>query len=116
MAIIARELGDFLRQESRSRGISLRRLSINSGLSPAAVHGIFRTGRANLTSLNKLADYLGVNRQYLWQLAGLVESTETGFSDARLASQFARVDKLPDPARTLVIRLIETVVTFVEDG
>lgn len=66
MAIIhGKELGYFLQEESRRRGISMRRLSINSGISPSAVHGIFRTGRANLTSLNKLADYLGVNRQYL---------------------------------------------------
>ena len=114
MAMIKRELGDFLQEESRRRGISMRRLSINSGLSPAAVHGIFSTGRASLTSLNKLADYLGVKRQYLWQMAGLLESTETGFTDARLRPQFARVDKLPDPARNLVIRLIEIVTTFVE--
>ena len=114
MAIIGRELGDFLQQESRSRGLSLRRLSINSGLSPAAVHGIIRTGRATLPSLNNLADYLGVNRQYLWQLAGLLKSAETGFTDARLRSLFARVDKLPDPARSLVSGVIEMVITYVE--
>jgi len=110
------ELGDFLRQESRRKGISIRRLSVDSGLSPAAVQQILNRGRATLPSLNKLADYLGVKRQYLWQLAGLMESTETDFTDPRLRSQFAQVDKLPDPARTLAIKLIDSVLTFVEEG
>lgn len=114
MPFVERELGDFLQQESRSRGISMRRLSMNSGLSPSAVHGIFSTGRASIDSLNKLADYLGVKRQHLWQMAGLLESTDTGLTDARLMSQFERVDRLPDPARALVIRLIENAVNFVE--
>lgn len=108
------ELANFLRQESRRKGISIRRLSVDSGLSPAAVQQILKRGRATLPSLNKLADYLGVKRQYLWQMAGLLESAETDFTDARLRSQFARVDKLPDSGRALVIRLIENAVTFVE--
>jgi len=84
-----KELGVFLREQCEQRGLSLRRLSINSGLSPGTVHNIIkRKYQPTLFSLNRLADYLGVKRQYLWQLAGLLEGmdydTETRFGAPRL--------------------------------
>lgn len=114
-------LADFLYEQCRQRGISLRRLSIESGLSPGTVHSIVtRKYQTTLFSLNRLADYLGVKREYLWQLAGLLEdmdySEENEFSDPRLKFHFARVDKLPESARTLVIGLIQSVIVFLKTG
>ncbi len=100
----------------------MRRLSMNSGLSPATVHNIIkRKYQPTLFSLNRLADYLGVKREYLWQLAGLLEDMdydiETTFADPQLRFHFARVDKLPREARKLVISLVEAVLVFLErDG
>jgi len=112
-----KELSDFLRQQCKKRGLSLRRLSINSGLSAGTVHNIIqRKYQPTLFSLNRLADYLGVKREYLWQLAGLLEDMEydpeTDFTDPRLKYHFAQVDKLPGAARTLIISLIEAVIIF----
>jgi len=80
------KLVDFLQQVCRERGCSIRRLSVNSGLSSATVHNIiYKEHQPDLSSLNRLADYLGVKREYLWQLAGLLEGmdreAETTFSD-----------------------------------
>jgi len=51
-----------------------RSLSIKSGLNPGTVHNIIkRQYQPTLFPLNWVADYLGVKRQYLWQLAGLLE-------------------------------------------
>ncbi len=117
-----KELADFLLERCRERGLSLRRLSIKSGLSPATVHNIIkRKYQPTLFSLNRLADYLGVKREYLWQLAGLLEDmdydSETTFSDPQLRFHFARVDKLPKAARSLIIGLIEAVIIFLDkDG
>jgi len=113
------ELADFLQEECQRRGISLRRLSINAGLSAATVHNILRREyQPTVASLNQLADYLGVKRQYLWQLAGLLEDMDYGpdteYSDARLKSCFARADKLPDPARDLIINAIRDVIAYLE--
>ncbi len=115
------ELANFLRQQCKERGSSLRSLSMNSGLSPATVHNIITRGyQPTLFSLNRLADYLGVKRQYLWQLAGLLEDMDydakTTFGDPQLRFHFARVDKLPRAARGLVISLIESVIIFLEGG
>ena len=114
-----KELVEFLRQQCKKNGLSFRRLSMNSGLSPATVHNIIkREYQPTLFSLNRLADYLGVQRQYLWQLAGLLEDmdydNETSFSDPQLRFHLARVDKLPRDARKLVISLIEAVIIFLE--
>jgi len=111
------ELTDFLRQQCKERGLSLRSLSINSGLSPGTVHSIIkRQYQPTLFSLNRLADYLGVKREYLWQLSGLLEDMDydgkTTFSDPRLRFHFARADKLPQAARKLLIGLIEAVIIF----
>ena len=113
------QLGDFLYKQCKQQRLSLRRLSLNSGLSPATVHNIIkRKYQPTLFSLNRLSDYLGVKREYLWQLAGLLEdmdyATETTFGDPQLRFHFARVDKLPRTARGLVISLIESVIIFLE--
>jgi len=112
-------VGDFLLEQCRHRGLSLRKLSINSGLSPATVHNIIkRKYQPTLYSLNQLADYLGVKRELLWQLAGLIEDMDYGakttFGDAQLKFHFTRVDKLPKAARALIISIIEAVILFLE--
>jgi len=116
-----KELGDFLLEQCKERGLSLRSLSINSGLSAGTVHSIIkRNYQVTLFSLNRLADYLGVKRQYLWQLAGLLEdmdyNAQTTFDDPQLRFHFARVDKLPRAARNLIISLIEAVIIFLDRG
>ena len=64
---------------------------MNAGLSPGTVHNIInRQFQPTVFSLNRLADYLGVKRQYLWQLAGILEDMDydqrTTFCDPRLRS------------------------------
>lgn len=111
-------LGQFLLQQCKQRGLSLRKVSINSGLSAATVHGIIhRKYQPTLFSLNRLADYLGLKREYLWQLAGLLEDmdyTETNFTDPQLRFHFGRADKLPKAARNLIISVIEAVISYLE--
>ena len=114
-----KELGDFILKQCKERGSSIRSLSINSGLSAGTVHSIInREYQPTLFSLNRLADYLGVKREYLWQLAGLLEdmdyAAETTFGDPHLRFYFARVDKLPKAARDQVISHIEAVIMFLE--
>jgi len=110
------ELSNFLLKEIQKRGLSGRKLSTYSGLSPATVHNIMNsTYMPTPNSLNKLADYLGVKRQFLWQLAGLLPEDET-FTDDRLRYCFARVDKLPDASRTMVINMVDYLLTFLEEG
>jgi lambda repressor-like predicted transcriptional regulator len=115
---VTKELNDFLIQQCKDKGLSLRSLSINCGLSPGTVHNIIkRPYRPSLPSLNQLADYLGVKREYLWQLAGLLQDmdyAETTFGDPRLRFQFARVDKLPEAARNLIISMVEVFLTFLK--
>jgi len=112
---VTKELNDFLLQQCKDKGLSLRRLSINSGLSPGTVHNIIkRQYQPTLFSLNRLADYLGVKREYLWQIAGLLQDmdyAQTTFGDPRLRFQFARVDKLPEAARNLIINIVEVFLT-----
>ena len=110
-----KELVDFLLEQCKARGLSARSLSINSGLSAGTVHSILnRQYQPTLSSLNRLADYLGVKRQYLWQLAGLLEDmdydTKTTFEDPQLRFHFAQADKLPRADRNLIISLIEAVI------
>ncbi len=116
-----KELTEFLLQRCKEKGLSLRRLSINAGLSPATVHNIIkREYEPTLFTLNRLADYLGIKRQYLWQLAGLLEDMdygpETKFSDSRLRFHFAQADKLPEPARNLLISIITAIITYLGTG
>jgi len=69
----------FLLQQCKEQGLSLRKLSISSGLSPGAVRNIInRPYQPTVFSLNRLADYPGVKREYLWQLAGLPDDMDYG--------------------------------------
>ena len=113
------KLAEFLLQTCKERGLSLRRLSMNAGLSPSTVRNIIkRQYEPTLFSLNRLADYLGVKRQYLWQLAGLLEDMdyETTFGDPRLRFHFDQVDKLPVAARNLIVSIIAAVITYLGAG
>ena len=97
--------------------MTLRSLSINAGLSPGTVHSILkRKYQPTVFTLNRLADYLGVQRPYLWQLAGLLEDMDfdTTIEDPQLKFHFTRVAKLPAEARSLIIRIIEDVIIFLE--
>ena len=110
-----KELSEFLLKGCKERNISLRSLSINAGLSPGTVHSIIkREYQPNLFTLNRLADYLRVKRPYLWQLAGLLEDMHYGpdatLGDPQLRFHFAQVDKLPEPAKKLVIDVIKSAV------
>lgn len=112
-----KELGEFLVEKCRDRGLSLRSLSIKSGLSASTVHNIInRKYQPTLFSLNRLADYLGVKREYLWQLAGLLEDRDyddtTTFGDPQLKFQFAQIDKLPEPTRNLISTIMEDLVNY----
>ena len=116
-----KELPGFLLEICKERGLSLRSLSRNAGLSPATVRNIIkREYEPTLFSLNRLADYLGVKRQYLWQLAGLIEDmeydSETTFGDPRLRFHFAQADRLPEPARNLIISIVAAVVAYLGTG
>jgi transcriptional regulator with XRE-family HTH domain len=92
---------------------------LRAGLSPATVHGIInRKYQPSLNSLNRLADYLGVEREHLWQLAGLVEDTgygKTKFSDPQLKFHFDRVDKLPKATRKEIIGVVDKLILFLEE-
>ena len=111
------ELADFILEHCKERRLSLRSLSMNAGLSPSTVHGIIsRKYQPTLFSLNRLADYLSVKRQYLWQLAGLLEDMDydakTTFGDPRLKFHFAQADKLPEPARNLIISIVAAIIAY----
>ena len=110
------ELSEFLLQSCKERYLSLRSLSMKAGLSPGTVHSIIkREYQPNLFTLNRLADYLGVKRPYLWQLAGLLEdmdyAPESTIGDPQLRYHFAQADKLPEPARELIIDVIKSAVS-----
>jgi len=112
---VNKELSEFLTQYCKERKLSLRSLSVNAGLSPGTVHNIVSGKyRPNVSSLNLLADYIGVKREYLWQLAGILEdmdySTETTFSDPQVRFHFAQVDKLPKAKRNVILSVIEALI------
>lgn len=114
---MSEKLGEFLVEQCRNKGLSLRSLSIKSGLSASTVHNIInRKYQPTLFSLNRLADYLGVKRQYLWQLAGLLEDMDyddkTTFGDPQLKFQFAQIDNLPEPTRKLMATIMEDLVKY----
>ena len=116
-----KELGDFLLERCKELRLSLRSLSMNAGLSPSTVHGIInRKYQPTIFSLNRLADYLRVKRQYLWQLAGILEdmdyNEETIFGDPRLRFHFAQADKLSEPARNLIISIVAAIIIFFDTG
>lgn len=90
---------------------------MDSGLSPATVHGIIsRQYQPTLFTLNRLADHLGVRREYLWHLAGLLDDMdyddENSFDgDPKLRFYFAQAGKLPEATRNLIIRIIQAVIS-----
>lgn len=93
---------------------------MNAGLSPGTVHNIIkRKYKPTVYSLNALADYLGVKREYLWQMAGLLEdmdySTETTFSDPQVRFHFAQIDKLPREKRNVILSVIEALIVNLKD-
>ena len=110
------ELADFLTQQCKDRGMSLRSLSVNAGLSPGTVHNIVRRKyRPSVSSLKALADYLGVKREYLWHMAGLLEdrdySTEIlTISDPQLELLCAQVNHLPKEKRKIVVSVIKALI------
>jgi lambda repressor-like predicted transcriptional regulator len=108
------QLQKFLLEMCKSKGLSLRRLSINSGLSPGTVYSIInRKYQPTLYSLNHLADYLGITREHIWQLAGLVEGGSIG-GDTRMDSLIFRVQRLPEDARNHVVICIEQILSLAE--
>ena len=114
-----KELAEFLLQRCEEKGLSLRSLSMNAGLSPATVYNVItREYQPTLFTLNRLADYLGVKRPHLWQLAGLLEdmdyNEETIFSDPRLRFHFAQADKLPESVRNLIISIVAAIIAYIE--
>lgn len=114
-----KELEDFLREQCAAKKLTLRSLSIEAKLSPGTVHGILkRDYQPSLFTLNQLADYLGVQRPYLWQLAGLLEDMDydaaTSIEDPQLKFHFNRVARLPASARSFVISVIEALIIFLE--
>lgn len=111
----SKELGDFIRQTCKERGLSLRGLSINAGLSPGTVNNLLnRQYQPSIFSLNQLADYLGIKRQHLWQVAGLLKdmdySDKAELSDPRLKFHFLQADKLPEPVRNLIVRIVRSII------
>ncbi|HUV57002.1 MAG TPA: helix-turn-helix transcriptional regulator [Dehalococcoidales bacterium] len=112
---VNKQLVDFLKQQCKQKHLSLRGLSIAAGLSPATVHNVInRQYQPTIFTLNRLADFLGVKREYLWQLAGLLEDMDYGeesqISDPRLKFEFSRADKLPEQARNLIVAVLKTII------
>jgi len=66
--------------------------------------------------MNRVADYLGVRREYLWQIAGLLEDMEyrdeMQFTDPRLRFHLAQADKLSEPARNLIVDILKTTISY----
>jgi len=110
------QLADFLIQQCQDRGMSLRSLSLNAKLSPGTVRNIIRGKyRPSVSSLNALADYLGVKREYLWHMAGFLKnmnhSTQSHiFSDPQLEFLCAQVSRLPKEKRKIVISVIKALI------
>jgi len=111
------ELADFLSKICKDKGLSLRSLSVNAGLSPGTVHSILnREHEPSLHSLNRLADYLGVKRQYLWKLAGLLDDNDLDENiscpDPRMSYFCDKLNLLSTPTKDLIIHIIEDVVNY----
>ena len=100
--------------------MSLRRLSVNAGLSPGTVHSLInREYEPSLYTLNRLADYLGVKRQYLWSLAGLLEDkdydSEDKYDDPRISYFYEMISSLPESARDLIIHVAADILNYHTD-
>jgi len=90
-------------------------MSLAAGLSPGTLHNVInRQYQPTVFTLNRLADFLGVKREYLWQVAGLLEDMdygkETEISDPRLKYEFSRADKLPEQARNLIVAVLKAII------
>jgi transcriptional regulator with XRE-family HTH domain len=112
-----KELADFLSKLCKDKGLSLRSLSKNAGLSPSTVHSIINRGHEpSLYSLNQLADYLGVKRPYLWRLAGLLGDEDLADrdnnQDPRMSYYLDKLSLLPDSAKELLIHIIDDIVSY----
>jgi lambda repressor-like predicted transcriptional regulator len=110
-------LAEYLANVCKEKNISLRGLSINAGLSPGTVHSIiYREYEPSIYSLNQLADYLGVKRQYLWKLAGLIEDKDLDAadknSDPRINYYSERISALPEPTKELIISIIGDILNY----
>jgi lambda repressor-like predicted transcriptional regulator len=110
-----RELSEFLAEQCAKLKISFRGLSIKAGLSPGTVHNIVSGKfKPNVKSLNALADFLGLKREYIWQKAGLLEdmdySDDSTFNDPKVRFQYALVDKLPLKKRKIVLDVLEALL------
>jgi transcriptional regulator with XRE-family HTH domain len=111
------QLADFLSRICKEKNLSLRSLSVNAGLSAGTVHSIiYREYEPSIYSLNQLADYLGVKRQYLWKLAGLIEDKDFGdaakYSDPRISYYSDKISALPEPTRELIINIIGDIINY----
>lgn len=114
-----KELSDFITSKCKERRLSFRRLSLNAGLSQSTVHNIV-SGKAmpNVVSLNAIADYLGVTRVFLWKLAGLLEDDDANagsdLHDPQVKYYFAKVERLPEGQRQLVLKVIDTLINNID--
>jgi hypothetical protein len=65
---------------------------------------------------SRLGAYLGVRSEYLWQLAGLLDDMDYGpdvpLTDPRLKFYFAKVDRLPENAKNLIINILKSVADY----
>ena len=112
-----KRLVDFLIRTRKEKGLSFRSLSVKAGLSAGTVHSIvYREYEPSLYSLNRLADYLGVKRQYLWKLAGLLEDKDlddkSNNADPRMSYYFEKLASLPKPARELISHIIGDIINY----
>ncbi|HUV55796.1 MAG TPA: helix-turn-helix transcriptional regulator [Dehalococcoidales bacterium] len=112
---VNKQLEDFLRQQCKERRLTIRGMSLAAGLSPGTLHNVInRQYQPTVFTLNRLADFLGVKREYMWQLAGLLEDMDYGeeaeISDPRLKFEFSRADKLPESARNLIVGVLKALI------
>jgi lambda repressor-like predicted transcriptional regulator len=110
------KLTNYLVKICKEQGLSFRSLSLKAGLSPGTVHSIvFREYEPSIYSLNQLADYLGVERQHLWKLAGLIKDDMNGNSrnqDPRLNYYYDKFVTLPEHAQEMIIRIISDIIDY----
>lgn len=112
-----KRLADYIFKTCKEKKLSLRSLSVKANLSPGTVHSIIhRDYEPSLYSLNQLADFLGVKRQYMWYMAGLLEEEdmekELLGSDPRMHYYCEKVARLPEKTRELVLGIVADLVNY----